>query len=328
VRPAPEAVSSDVRATAGSSLHRPATRSAATGARGLARARLAGGLVLLVLAVTATGCGSVPRGRFDALAAASKDVEARTVETDADIVRLTRRFMIFSPAPGPYTTRSFVPEIDVDGQKQDFDFGPRLQPREAALGVLSAYTEALAAFAKKDYQGDLDRATQSLGGNVERLIGHVTASGEVKQAAGVLATAVNGLGRAVTERMRRAALRDAMEQAAPGVRAIAAFVTEVNARASAAVTVMRNEMIRKANAFAVGDGVARLQLNEAVEAVIVETGALLGDLGQITKAVAAIPPAHDEVREALDHDERTALAKLKALVAETKRLQKHYSTLK
>lgn len=82
----------------------------------------------LVLAVVllAAGCAALPTGRFDTLAAAAKGVEARTTETDAEVVQLTRRFMLFSPAPGPYTVNSFVPAVDIDGRKFDFDFGPRL----------------------------------------------------------------------------------------------------------------------------------------------------------------------------------------------------------
>jgi hypothetical protein len=86
------------------------------------------GIVPLVLAVVllAAGCAALPTGRFDTLAAAAKGVEARTTETDAEVVQLTRRFMLFSPAPGPYTVNSFVPAVDIDGRKFDFDFGPRL----------------------------------------------------------------------------------------------------------------------------------------------------------------------------------------------------------
>jgi len=160
------------------------------------------GLVLAIVLLIA-GCASIPTGRFDALATVAKEVDTKTSATDADIVQLTRRFMVFSPAPGPYTANSFVPTIEIDGMKHDFDFGPRLEPRRAAVDVLAAYTEALAAFAKKDYQGDLDNATQSLAGSVERLVSHTSASAEAKQGAGILATAVNGLGRAIVEHKRK-----------------------------------------------------------------------------------------------------------------------------
>ncbi|OLC57338.1 MAG: hypothetical protein AUH76_19310 [Candidatus Rokubacteria bacterium 13_1_40CM_4_67_11] len=285
-------------------------------------------VALVALSTISAGCAAVPTGRFDALAAASKGVETRTTQTDADLVKLTRRFMLFSPAPGPYRADSFAPVVEVGGARLDFDFGPRLEPRQAALGVLASYTEALAAFARKDYDGELDRAAHSLGGSVQRLAGHVTASAAAKQGAGVLATAVNGLGHAITERMRRAALRKTMDDAAPGIAAIVTFVKEINTLGAAAVTTMRDQMIRKANSLTVADGVARLQLNEAVEGVIVESNALLAQLKQESAAVDAIAPAHAEIRDSIDHDERAVLEKLKTLVAEVKRLQGVYSSLK
>ena len=175
---------------------------------------------------------------------------------------------------------------------------------------------------------ELDRATHSLGGSVQRLAGHVTASTIAQQGGGVLATAVNGLGHLITERMRRVALRKAMDDAAPGVRAIVAYVKEINLLASTAVTTMRDQFIRKANGLTVADGVARLQLNEAVEGVIVESNSILAQLRQESTAVDAIVPAHAELRDAIDRDERAVLEKLTALVAEVKRLQSVYSTLK
>ena len=287
-----------------------------------ARAVLTRGLVLVALVALCAGCGAaVPTGRFDALAAASKGVESKTRETDADIVKLTRRFMVFAPAEGPYKLDSFAPVVD----GQDFDFAPRLAPRLAALDVLAAYTEALAAFARKDYAGDLDQATHTLGGSVERLAGHAAASADAKKGAGILATAVNALGHAVIERMRRSALRPAMDQAAPGIASIVSFVKDINVRSALAVTVMRDHMIRKANGIKTTDGMARLQLNEAVEGVIVESGIILAQLKQESAAVTAIGPAHAEIRDALDRDDRSSLDKLKAFVAEVKRLQGVFS---
>ncbi|HMH52336.1 MAG TPA: hypothetical protein VK548_19005 [Candidatus Acidoferrum sp.] len=282
------------------------------------------GLMLVALVAVFAGCGAaLPTGRFDALAAASKGVENKTRETDADIVKLTRRFMIFT-AQAPYKDTSFKPEID----GMDFDFGPRLAPRLAALDVLASYTQALAAFARKDYQGDLDQATQSLGGSVTHLAGHPTVSEDAKKSAGVLATVVNELGRAYIERMRRAELKKAMSKAQPGIEGIVKFVTAINRDGALAVETMRKGIITKANALKPSDGMAKLQLNEAVEAVIVDTTIILAELTQESAAVEAIGPAHAEVRDSLDKDDRTSLEKLKALVAEVKRLQGALSSLK
>jgi hypothetical protein len=290
--------------------------------------RAAAYIVAASLTGLLSGCAGLPTGRFDALVGSVKSVETTTTETDREITLLTRHFMIFSPSPGPYRVESFVPVIEIQGQRRDFDFGPRLEPRGAALDVLVSYAEALAAFARKDYQGELDQATQSLGGSVQRLASIPTATAEVKQGAGVLATGVNALGRAIIDRMRKAALGKAMNEAAPGIQQIVTFVKDINSLAAVAVGVMRDDMLRKANGITPADGLARVQLNERVEAVVVESNTILARLKQINTAIDAIKPAHDEIREALARDEGAPLEKLKALVAEAKRLQRFYSTLK
>jgi hypothetical protein len=159
-------------------------------------------------------------------------------------------------------------------------------------------------------------------------VSHAGVSSEAKQGAGVLATVVDGLGTAIIDHLRKAALRGAMDKAAPSVRAIASFVKDINGQAALAVGVMRDAMISKGNRLTVSDGVARLALNERVEGVVVESKAILAQLRQVSTAVDAIPPAHDEIRRALDRDDGAPLDKLKSLVAEVQRLQKFYSSLK
>ena len=119
-----------------------------------------------------------------------------------------------------------------------------------------------------------------------------------------------------------------MDDATPGIVAIVAFVKEINALGATAVTTMRDQVIRKANGLAVADGVARLRLNEAVEGMIGESNAILAQLTLESAAIEAIAPAHAEIRDAIDRDERAVLDKLKTLVAEVKRLQGVYSSLK
>jgi len=119
-----------------------------------------------------------------------------------------------------------------------------------------------------------------------------------------------------------------MNEAAPGIQQIVTFVKDINSLAAVAVGVMRDDMLRKANGITPADGLARVQPNERVEAVVVESNTILARLKQINTAIDAIKPAHDEIREALVRDEGAPLEKLKALVAEAKRLQRFYSTLK
>ena len=286
-------------------------------------------VTLSIVGVMVGGCAALPVGRFDSLAAAGKNVEVKTRDADARVVKMTRQYMIFNPAEGDYTVKSFAPTVKDDGRTYDFDFGPRLEVREAALEVLTNYLEALAAFARKDYQGDLDEATQSLDGSVLRLATHFAGAEGAKQGAGILATAINGLGRAAIDHIRRAELKKAMGIARPGIGQISAFVTDIDVELAAATQVMRGGMLRRANTAKAGAQAATvIELNSRVDGVIVDAADLLEALKTITSAVQKIGPAHDEIAAALDGDDRAPLKKLADLVAEVKRLQSFRTSLK
>jgi hypothetical protein len=286
-------------------------------------------ITLSIVGMMGAGCAALPVGRFDALAAAGRHVEERTRDADARVILMTRQYMIFNPARGDYTVKTFVPAVEEGGRTLDFDFGPRLEPREAALDVLTRYLEALAAFAKKDYQAGLDEATQSLDGSVVRLASHFAGAEGAKQGAGILATAINGLGRSAIDHIRRAELKKTMGTARPGLEQLSAFVTDINAELAAAIQVMRRGMLRSASAArASSPGASVIELNSRVEGVIVDAADLLEELKSMTSAVQKIGPAHDEIAAALDGDDRAPLKKLTDLVAEVKRLQSFRTSLK
>jgi len=161
--------------------------------------------------------------------------------------------MMFSPAPGPYRVDKLSRRSASGRRATGLRFRPPLEPRQAALGVLAAYTEVLAAFARKDYGGERGPSDALARWKRPAAGGHVTASAAAKQGAGVLATAVNGLGHVIIERMRRRPLRKAMDDAAPGIAAIVTFVKEINVLGATAATTMRDQMIRKANSLKVAD---------------------------------------------------------------------------
>ncbi len=280
------------------------------------------------LLLFATACASIPSGRFDSLAAASQTVLQSSVETYARIENLQRRYMLFNPAEGPFTVNTFKPQIvDDQGQMRDFDLGPRLRFRESALEVLAKYAEALQAFAKKDYQGDLDKASQELGASIAGLSRHLTSDGEAKQAAGILATAVNGLGRAIVERRRRQALRKAMGEAQQGVTALAKLIADDNTELSRAVTIMRGGILRAANRIRPDAPVTRLHFDQEIALVTAEADEILLNLSALNAAVERIPPAHAEIMESLERDD-LKLKDLQALIAEAKRISKFYRSVK
>jgi hypothetical protein len=285
-------------------------------------------LVLVSLFLT-VGCAAIPTGRFDSLAEASRSLRADSAETYARIEVLQRQYMVFNPAEGRLTVDSFKPVVmDEQGQPRDFGLGPRLRFRESVLDVLSDYADALQAFAKKDYQGDLDKATQKLNGGVRDLARQVSGTAEAQKAAGILATAVNGLGRRLIERRRRETLRQAMDEAQPGVEGLAGQLVADNALIAQAVTIMRNGILRAANGMRPGTSSPdRLALDDEVSRIIIDSGEILASLEALNGAVQAIPAAHSEIRETLDQRE-VNLKQLQTLIAEGKRLNKFNRSLR
>src|SRR6266545_2284448 len=83
-------------------------------------------VALVALGAICAGCASMPTGRFDTLVAASKGVETSTAQTDADLVTLTRRFMMFSPRQ--------LDEVGVGLGRARLHALARREPRQAALG--------------------------------------------------------------------------------------------------------------------------------------------------------------------------------------------------
>jgi hypothetical protein len=275
-----------------------------------------------------TACTTIPVGRFEALAESSRSVLDGSSATYSRIEGLQWQYMVFNPADGRLTPDSFKPVVvDDQGRRQDFDLRPRLRFRETALEALADYTDVLQAFAKKDYQGDLDKATQKLSASLGDLTALASANPDAQKAAGVLATAVNALGRAAIERVRRNTLQDAMATAQPGIATLADLIAADNALIAQAVRVMQGGIVRAANNMRPAPSPDRVLLDERVARVLDEGTGILASLDALGRAVKTIPAAHAEIRESLD-DERPSLAKLQSLIAEAKRLNKFYGSVK
>ncbi len=283
------------------------------------------------IAVTLVGCTAVPSGRFAAFADGTRSLATNSVTTYDGVVDLERTYMLYSPTTsrdGKLDEQSFKPVIvDEDGRKRDFDFKPRLEFRSAALDVLADYADALHAFATKDYQSDLDEATQSLGASVARVASEASGQDATK-AAGILATAINGMGRVATEYLRRKTLRQAMDTAQPGVDKLAALIATDNASIVGAVHIMRRGIVRHANKLRPSTGLSRVSFDAAIAALLQESDDTLAELDAMNATVTAVPAAHADIRRSLD-EKMDALASLQQLIAEAKRLNKfHKSTNK
>jgi hypothetical protein len=283
-------------------------------------------LVLLFLVVDCAT--SFPTGRFDALSEASRSTLDASTAMYARVEGLKRQYMVFNPAEGRLTLESFKPIVrDDQGQMRDFNLAPRLRFRESALEVLSHYADTLQAFAKKDYQGDLDKATQKLHSSIGDLVASFGGNADAQKAVGILATAVNELGRTVVEGERRETLRKAMAQAQPGVAEPASLVVADNALIAQGVTIMRSGILRAANGMRPPDpSPARLTLDEQVSRAITGSNEILGSLDSLSPTVKAIPAAHAEFQESLDKKE-LSVNQLQSLIAEAERLNKFYRSL-
>jgi hypothetical protein len=279
---------------------------------------------LLAITFGIAACGApIPSGRFAAFADATRTIANDSVATYGHVVDLERTYMLYNPNGDKLNEASFAPRIlDDSGRPLTFNFEPQLAFRSAALDVLADYADALHAFATKDYQQDLDAATQSLGASVGRLAasaGGVSAA----QAGGVLATVINGLGRAEIERLRRSTLRDAMDKAQPGVDTLAGLIAGDNTEIMIAVRTLRKGILRRANSLRPATGITRISFDGAIQGVIVESEDTLTQLDAMNAAVAKIPGAHADIRHSLD-DSAITMEQLRALIAEAKRLNKFY----
>src|SRR5437762_10322430 len=116
-------------------------------------------LPLIILAA----CAPLTTGRFTALSTAISDVLKGSTATYGRIQRLERRYMTFVAGEGDLTRDTFALSIrDDSGRPLSFDLGPPLLFREAVLTTFVKYADTLQAYAKKDYQADLDRSTNEL----------------------------------------------------------------------------------------------------------------------------------------------------------------------
>jgi hypothetical protein len=282
-------------------------------------------IAVLGVALALSACSAVPSGRFAALADGTRSIATNSVATYGGVVDLQRTYMLYNPNGDKLNEESFKPVIrDEDGTVRSFDFKPRLEFRSAALEVLADYADALHAFATKNYQEDLDAATQSLGASVANLAAYADA-GSAAQAGGVLATAINGMGTAATEYLRRKTLRTAMDTAQPGVDTLAKLIATDNKSIEVAVLTMRRGILRKADRLRPSTGIARISFDSSVATIISDSDETLTQLELMNAAVTKIPIAHAEIRQSLDQraDSMTAL---KGLIAEAKRLNRYYHT--
>ncbi len=287
--------------------------------------------LFFLVVLLATGCTSViPVGKYDVLAGSSQEILNGTTETYTRIEKLQTNYIIERAASKKALTRdTFLPAIDVDGKKESFDITPELQFREDALQVLVNYTLVLQAFAKTDFEADVDAASEVFAGSVKSLASTAAPdNGDAQKASGILATVVDVIGREIIRKERIEGLKKVMDTAQPGMVHLSNLIAGDNVKIKAFVNQAIDTILRHRDAQRPPlNTLQRTKYDADVSHIISEADEINIALDDISAAVGQIPSAHAEIRKMLDEKPKD-LEALRQLVKEAQRIGKLYRTLK
>jgi len=248
-----------------------------------------------------------------------------TTETYTRIEKLQRRFIVETVNNSPLTRDSFRPVID----GQSFDLVPELRFRETALDVLVKYFLVLQAFAKRDFEGEVDKAAEELAGSLKSFVATAAPDSETAtEASGILATVVNVIGREIVRGKRLEALKTVMDSAQPDIEKLTRLIVGSNGKIKQAVDTMLGRIIAHRNTMRPSrDTVERVSFDTDVSLVIGEVDEIKAALDNLSTAIQEVPSAHAEVRKMLD-EKPTGLNALQQLVEEVQRIDKFYRSIK
>jgi len=269
-----------------------------------------------------TGCGTLPTGRFIAFQTSTQDIVSKASDTYARIEKLQGREMVIRAySKDKLDSDSFAPIRD----GKDFSIGPRLELREYILGVIEKYATALSALALKDYESDLDKASQDLGASVKGL--GISSGNDIPMAAGVISTAVDEIARSLTFRLRKHALKEVMEKTQEPLGNLATRLEQDQDLIKQFVGTIRIRVQTFSASVRPKFGtVERYKFDGEMGDMLLEISAVEKALDGISKAVVAIPPAHRDLLTSLDNNKQD-LNSLRGLIAEAQRVQKFYRDL-
>jgi hypothetical protein len=287
------------------------------------RLKMSYGFSLLLAATLLFSCASIPVGKYEALNDSSRQILAGTTDTYTRIEKLQRYFAVVTAPNEPITADFFKPEVD----GQSFDITPELRFRETALEVMVKYTTFLSALSSKDYQSDVDKASQDLAGSLKNLVSSVSDTADAAKASGIAATLVNVISKQVIEHRRADALRKAMDMAQDDITGLSNLIIGSNKKITDFVLLMQGRIIAHANAARPAYGSAdRITFDSNIAVLLAEIADVNASLDSVSSAIAKIPGAHKEVRAALDK-KPTTLEALQSLVQEAQRANKFYRNL-
>lgn len=277
-------------------------------------------LAMIIFLMAGCSTTTVPIGKYDVLAESSQTILKGTTETYTRIEKLQRRFMIEKASDAPLTRDTFRPSSDLT---------PALRFRETALEVLVRYALVLQAFAKRDFAGEVDKATEELAGSLKVLAAMVAPDHDsTAKASSILATVVNTMGRAITQGKRLEALKMVMDTTQSDLEQLAQLIVGSNAKIQEAVEIMLTTIVRHREAIRPTIPPAnRLIFHTEVSLIISEADEIKEAIDNLSESIAKVPSAHKEIRRILD-DTPTGLEALQQLVKEVQRIDKFYRSIK
>jgi hypothetical protein len=280
-------------------------------------------LCLLLITMLLFSCSSIPVGKYETLSDSNKQILAEITDTYTRIEKLQRYFAVVTAPNKEINTNSFKPEVD----GQSIDITPELGFRENALEVMVKYTTFLSTLSSKDYQSDVDKASQDLAGSLKNLVISSTKTPDAGKASGIAATLVNVMSEQVIEHKRADALRKAMDMAQDDINNLSNLIVGSNEKIKKIVGLMQGRIIAHADVIRPPYASAnRIVFDSNMAAVLAEIEDINMSLDSVSSAIAKIPDAHKEIRAALDK-KPTTLDALQGLVQEAQRANKFYRNL-
>ena len=202
------------------------------------------------------------------------------------------------------------------------DGDERMAIRLNALAALGAYASALEGLATADNRQAVDQASTALYGALVRtragcqtLTGH---PGLSDAELGVVATAVDALGRAVTEKLRADAIRTVVIRADPAIQALgtglaADFRASADSFKAMTDSIYTDQYVafrRAGTTLGYDAALARLRALRTAYQCRAHAGDFLEELSQASLALAR---AHAAVRDSLVHPDRSPAELLKTI---------------
>ncbi len=280
------------------------------------------GLIFVLVPVAIMGCTAIPTARYDQLVSSGQSALTTTSETFTRIEKFQFKDVALEARTKPLLDPAFF-------DKNPRALGPSLRFRENALEALVNYLKLLQILAEKDYQGDVDAAAETVSASAKSLATQVAPDNKTAQtAAGVFATLLGALGTEIVREKRISALRHAMDLAQPDLKALCTLISGDNDALKLFVETFRQRLTTNYNAARPPvDQAERIEFDLEFGTLVMELAEIDKALDGVSAALKHLPEAHLEIRQSLDHPEKT-MDELHQLVTEGQRIAKFYRSLK